>query len=392
MTKHETLELSLFEEGPFSKTARVLGLIKFADPGFAPRILLSIAVTWLPMLILAVLGGQWAAGAAHQSLMKDIAVYTKFFVALPVLIFACSQMRPSLERMMRHFLGAGVVREQDRERFIDRLDAALKMRDSKWVKGIILLWIYASTAFYIFTAVPGMPDTWRTVDTATGRSLSWAGFWHFCVAFPIYQFAAFTLLYRIILWWGLLWRISRFNLRIFPAHPDGAGGLGFLSLSLPPFALVAFAISSAMAGSLADLILWGHASIQTHLYVVATLLLILLVLFCGPLLFFIAPLAKAKREGIYKHGALSRHQLGEFEEKWVESPYTKKEGMLSEPDFSVTVDLSGVVSKAYEMKTIPFSPYDMIPLAVGMLLPFVPVVLLEVPLKEIVVALIKLFA
>ena len=57
--------------------------------------------------------------------------------------------------------------------------------------------------------------------------------------------------------------------------------------------------------------------------------------------------------------------------------------------FSATTDLYQVVSNVYQMKPFPIATQDLIALIVVTLLPFLPALLFEIPLREILVDLIK---
>ena len=50
------------------------------------------------------------------------------------------------------------------------------------------------------------------------------------MSIPIFQFLTLRWLYRLLLWFLFLWRVSRLDLRLAPSHPDRAGGLGFLDV------------------------------------------------------------------------------------------------------------------------------------------------------------------
>jgi hypothetical protein len=63
---------------------------------------------------------------------------------------------------------------------------------------------------------------------------------------------------------------------------------------------------------------------------------------------------------------------------------------LDVPHFSATTDLYQVVSNVYQMKPFPIDTQDLIALIVVSLLPFLPALLLEMPLDEILSDLMKL--
>jgi hypothetical protein len=58
--------------------------------------------------------------------------------------------------------------------------------------------------------------------------------------------------------------------------------------------------------------------------------------------------------------------------------------------FSAATDLYQVVSNVYQIKTIPLDLQDLIAVIAAVLLPFLPVLLFEVPLNVILPDLVKL--
>jgi len=56
-----------------------------------------------------------------------------------------------------------------------------------------------------------------------------------------------------VIWAIFLRRVAGLDLAIVPEHPDGAGGLDFLSVSPQAFSIFVFALASVLAGA------WGNA-------------------------------------------------------------------------------------------------------------------------------------
>jgi hypothetical protein len=57
--------------------------------------------------------------------------------------------------------------------------------------------------------------------------------------------------------------------------------------------------------------------------------------------------------------------------------------------FSATTDLYQLVSNVYQMKAVPLDLQDLIAMIVMILLPFLPALLIEMPLDEILADLVK---
>jgi hypothetical protein len=79
----------------------------------------------------------------------------------------------------------------------------------------------------------------------------------------------------------------------------------------------------------------------------------------------------------------------ELEKKWLDDRNRVDEGALDVPHFSATTDLNQVVSNVYQMKPFPINNQDLIALIVVTLLPFLPALLFEIPLDEILSDLVK---
>src|SRR4051812_24307577 len=73
--------------GPAYRLMQRLGVIRGAGPSVGRRSLAFIAITWLPLLVLATLEGHAIGPTPRTSFLLDFATYARFFVAVP-LIFA----------------------------------------------------------------------------------------------------------------------------------------------------------------------------------------------------------------------------------------------------------------------------------------------------------------
>jgi hypothetical protein len=69
---------------------------------------------------------------------------------------------------------------------------------------------------------------------------------------PFFQFLLLRWYVRLFIWLLFLWRISRFDLRLLAAHPDRAGGMGFLGVGSYAIAPILFAQGAVLAGLIAN--------------------------------------------------------------------------------------------------------------------------------------------
>ena len=71
--------------------------------------------------------------------------------------------------------------------------------------------------------------------------LTRAGYWFAFACVPIFQFVWLRWYIRILIWFWFMFRVSHIRLQLLAAHPDRAGGLGFLGKSSYAFAPLLFA-------------------------------------------------------------------------------------------------------------------------------------------------------
>jgi hypothetical protein len=131
-----------------------------------------------------------------------------------------------------------------------------------------------------------------------GGGYSWAGWWHTLVSAPVALVLLLGWLWRILIWGFFLFRVSRLDLQLVPTHPDLAGGLQFVGVSLRAFLLLGLTISTIAAGGVAQRVVYMGTSFFSFKYVIAAMLAVILLLFVGPVLVFGGKLLEARRKGI----------------------------------------------------------------------------------------------
>ena len=62
-------------------------------------------------------------------------------------------------------------------------------------------------------------SSWHLVQTPSGETLSYAGWWFGLISVPIYRFLLLRWVWRMFLWASSLWRVSRLNLVLIPTLP-----------------------------------------------------------------------------------------------------------------------------------------------------------------------------
>jgi len=354
------------------------------------RAAIAATITYVPLTILGALQGLAWAPTRAESVVLDPAMFARFLVALPILILASNTCHSVVKAVARHFQEAGLVKETDRQRYAAIVTSANLLRNSRAAVWICLALACAYSAFFALLVLPRMSMSWRTLGPEGHRSLSLAGWWFVTVSQPIYLLVLLRFLYQMALWWQFLWRTSRLNLQLHAVHPDGAGGLGFLGLTLFAFRMPAFAISASFAGGLATLVLVNGARVSEFRYEIAAVVLLVVGVFLYPLTnFFYRELSRARQRGVLDYWKLNEVQMRQFEKKWIVSD-SRQADMLDVQDFSELIDLSSVLGNAKQMNLRPFQRNGIVSLVVAVSLPFLPVLALEFPVLEILKAMLKM--
>ncbi|MCU0736531.1 MAG: hypothetical protein MUF20_13620 [Methylotetracoccus sp.] len=383
------IEFPLGAEGPFHRLQVALRLIAEDRPHLMRRLIVALAVTWLPLALLWWWQGVSVSGSGRAaSLFTHIVTYARFFVTLPLLIAAENAVRPSLEHAFAQAITAGMVPPSRYEQFVELLMRALRSRESKLAEALALGLAFLASQIAVSVATSEHHASW----IHTGPALTWAGMWFTYVSLPLLQFMMFRWLYRLSIWWRVMYGLSRLDLSIQPGHPDLRGGLAFLGDSVQAFAILALAFGAAAAGSVADYVLSEGASITELKGFIAGAVLCILLLFLGPLAFFFGPAYRAKDEALLRYEGLAERHWQAFDKKWVGADASPRgPGQIAEPDFSALADLGSLVKTVREMKTLPLTKEGVLPLVVAIIMPFLPVLAMAFPLQELLAGVFHVF-
>ena len=180
------------------------------------------------------------------------------------------------------------------------------------------------------------------------------------------------------------------DLQLFPTHPDHAGGLGFVGETQRFFGVLLFAESIALAGVIANSLVYDNQSLRSYAPAIAVYVVIVLALILGPLVIFARLLRVTKRHGLHQYGTLATTYTGSFHKKWIQNQVPDREPLLGTADIQSLADLGNSFNIIMEMNALPISPRTPIHLLIACLLPMAPLVLTVMPLKDILELLFKL--
>jgi hypothetical protein len=356
--------------------------------GLGRTALILMALTWLPLFVLCVFEGL-AFGRVKIPFFYDIAAHTRFLFAVPVLVLADTPIGVRLRNIMRHFMAAHLVRDDELGEFEEILLDSLRFRDSHLGEIIIVIVTYLAT-YNALSGASAQSGTWFRPET--GQGLTLVGYWYALVALPIFQFLIFRWIYRMAVWSRFLWKVSRLDLLLTPSHPDAAGGLAFLGKALIPFGLILFALSAVVSSGIAERILFEGAKLDQYLWSYVTLFVLALAVFAAPMLIFVPNLLALKQRGLMEYGTFGSEYTQAFHRRWIGKTEPAEEPLLGTGDIQSLADLGNSFEIIRKMRIVPMMLSDFIAFVLPGLIPALPLAATVMPLGEIVKGLLKLIA
>ena len=374
---------SIVAGGGFHRLLGRLGLLEDdLLPSSTAALALALLAWCIPALVAVV---QTAVDPAYSGwdYFGDATVYARYLVAIYVMVATERLADERVILLTRHFQEAELLSGMARARFV----AAVRKADrrSSSVSAELLILFLALTLSFIFTRLSTevAVETWEGMVGAAGSvTLSWAGEVSAFTSNALFLFLVLRWLWRFLIWATLLWRASRLPLQIMPLHPDRCGGLGFLAIFPGIFSGLVFALSCVIAASFHKALPVVGESDQTIWLAVAAWLVLVSLIFLGPLLFFVRPLYVARETAMLQYGRLAhKHHLA-FHRRWIAGGADGKE-ILGSADPSSVSDLNASVQTAEDMITFPLDRSALLLLLGSAAAPLILVAALQMPVGEL---------
>lgn len=379
------LALHLFDGGPALGVQRRLRLLTPERPRTLMRMALVAALGWLPVVLIGAFAG---CDGAYCQPWFDFSLCARSLVAAPLLILAESACSPRLGAIACQFAAADLIPAGQEQHYRDAVQSTLRWRDSRVAGLLIVLCAYSISVGLALTVPAEVLPAWHITLAADAHSP--AGWWHLFVSLPLLLALLLGWLWRLLLWTRFLCRVARLDLRLIAAHPDLAAGLKFVGYSARAFAPLGFACGVIGAGTMANGMVYAGLSAWVFVPLMLGLGCVVLVLFAGPTLVFVGPLLRAWRRGVFDEGTLINRVGHQFERKWIALGEHQTEDPLAVHDFSATNDLFQLAANIYAMRLTPLDLKSLAGLVVATLLPFLPALLLIIPVSEILSVLVHL--
>ncbi len=351
--------------------------------------LILMALTWVPLCVLCVIEGLAFSGV-KLPFFYDIAAHTRFLLAVPVLVLADIPVGARLQQVVRHFLAAHLVREEQLTKFQGIVLDTLRFRDARVAEITLLVLAYVAA----YNAQSGSSSqsisTWFRAES--GQGLTLVGYWYAFVALPIFQFLIFRWAYRMVVWSRFLRKVSKLDLLLTPTHPDAAGGLGFVGKGLIPFGVILFALSSVVSSAIASRILFSGGKLEDYQWSYLALFVVVVAIFAGPMVIFLPKLMQLKQRGLMEYGTFGSQYTQAFHRRWIEETEPNKEPLLGTGDIQSLADLGNSFEIIRKMRIVPVELSDFLAMVLPGLIPALPLAAIVMPLGDIVKGLLKLVA
>lgn len=360
--------------GPLQRLGMRLGLVS-PGPNTAP---LGIALGWIPWIAFIALAALEGDRGKFLSL-SVIGGHIRLLAVIPLLFFCETAFDRQAREFFSTILRSGVASGAALPALQAEIRSVARWTNS-WVPDATSL---AATALMSLFAAQ-LHLSGKTASLDSGRALALmplAGLWYWLVCLPLFRFLAFRWAWRLLLWWRFLWRLSRMELRLRPAHPDGVGGLGYLEVAQTHLAPLALATSMLVAAGFAEEMSAG-ASFEPVYLTTAVLVIMDIAFILGPPCFFAFKLMECREKGLRDYSVLAARYVEDFERKWLEDAPQVREPLLGTPDLQSLADLSNSVGIVRNMRLAPVSVRLLASVLVLALLPMTPLLLFKYPVAE----------
>jgi hypothetical protein len=305
-----------------------------------------------------------------------------------VLILGETLLHAVVGQVIPQFVRSGLVNDAEHDRFVDIVHRAIVWRDN-WKPWVAIAMLIAAWCA-VNPLVGGSHDLrWAQPPAEHGAALAVGAFWFRYVSLPILTALLLTWLWRLGLIAVVLTRISRLNLRLVATHPDQAGGLGFLHRLPAAFAPLSFALAIILAAR------WGHealyhgAPVMSFSLPMGAFAAIMTIVVIAPLAVFVPQLMALRRRGLLQYGALVTEHGQLVHRRWIEHEPVTETSLLEAPELGPVADTVSLYEAVAATQPLPVNKRTLAIIFLPILLPVLPLITIEVPLKDALLKLLK---
>lgn len=382
-----TIDFSLVRGDLLFRLQRAVGLIPADGLGLVRRALFWALLGWLPVALWALYINRALPGGFPEPLLAHYGVHARLLIAVPLLILAEGPASALVQGILRHFVESGIVPVGQRAWFDAAVASAARLRDATLPWVAIIACAIAVVTLSEVVLHPHEID-WAQ-SGSVGDGAGFGGLWYMYVGRSIFYTLVFGWLWRIVLVAVLMWRVARLELSLVPTHPDRTAGLGFLERLPGGFAPLALAVGVVLASR------WAHDAVYHGLSLpglkveMIGFVALCVVVFALPLFAFHAPLKRAKKRALLDYGELVGRHGRLVHKRWIEGREVGQPPILEAPELGPVADTAAMYDAVRSMRSVPLGKNSVLPVALAAALPIVAVLALQLPVKALVLTLLK---
>jgi len=373
-------EFHIADGGPFQRLERAAHV-----QSVGRLVVVSIAITWIPLVVLALIGQ--AIDHEAEPLLRDFTIHAELLVTLPLLLVADRVLDLQCEIAVRRLFAERFVTPAASKRVRAVLGHASRMRDAAAPEIVLFAIALGVGVAGLLGAAPHARIFYGVLPPKHAVLRAWCAL----VSLPIFQFVLWRSLFRWALWARVLFGIARAPIALVPIHADRRGGISFLKWpSVAYCALLLFAVSAALCGRWATRIAVEGTKADAFKPLFYAFVLIGVVVALAPLCAFVPKLLAARRDAREQYGGLVADYGRALAARWFDRPRRSSE-LLGSPDFQSFADISSSFRENVEkMSVLLFGVPDAVALLVVAALPAIPLVLSQASANEILRKLLHL--
>jgi hypothetical protein len=364
---------------------RRLRLVPANRLGAGRRAAFLALVTWLPIVLWAASTGRLWNDATGEQLLQHYGVHVRCLIVIPLLVLAEAALHKASLRTVAQVMGGGLVAPAARDRFDALLRDMRRLRDTSlpwvFVLGAAIAWSFANHPVAHEDAL-----AWAFGPDGT---LGFGGWWVAYVVRPIFIALLLGWLWRILLVAYWFWRLGRLDLSLVPTHPDRTGGLAFVEKLPGAFAMVTFALSAMIASRWAHEIVYHEATLQSFKLPAAAFVVLWALLLMLPLLALAPTLMAARARAVPAYAALVGEQGRLVHRRWIMRERIDGAPILDAPEIGPVADAAAMYDAVKRMRVVPIGKATIVKILVPMALPLIVVAALRIPLKDLLLTVVK---
>jgi hypothetical protein len=290
-----------------------------------------------------------------------------------------------MARVLKYVKTSGLIADTEKEYFNGVVNRMANSMNSKWILSVLLLlailFSFLMQSDYIDMWTDRDVTSWILYQDSGVVDETLAGNWFLLVSSPLVSFLLYRWVWRFLVWSMFLYRVSRMKLQLCASHTDLAAGLGVIGAGHSLFGIVFFILATLLSSDLAANMLYEEQVLISVKQVAMVFIIISITVLLMPLMFFTRQLVDLKHDALVEYSRLQNQISSDFHKQWIKH---ESDDLVDSMQPSAMADYSAVFENVSNMRLLPVDPKMIVMQAAILLIPFLPLALIETSLWEAV--------